>query len=638
MDQQSRLVKMRIVNFGCIGLGGLEIALDDIVCLVGANNSGKSTILRAYEAAVKKSPLVAGELNSKSNGQPAQVELWIHIPRSAGNVDEKWKVESDGLLLVRSLWSWDREGAAPVRETWDPESGNYSPDGKAGGADAVFNSRLPIPFRIGSLEDPEQEHKLLLELVLQPIKERLSAAMKKGDSELRRLIGEVETETKKSVEEFRDDIDKISAKVNASYQRIFPDSEVTLRPALSDLNVKPADALIKGTRIELSEGGHEAGWQRQGTGSQRALFWSMLEARSELKRISDAKVAEKKKRADTEKAIAKLEVAREKAKTEKTKVAKQAEIDTLKNTLESPENAILAKNTFLPGHMLLIDEPETALHPAAVRAAQDHLYKLASDGGWQVMLTTHHPAFLDPLQDHTTIIRLHRRPQGAVPNIYRSEEVSFSREDKLNLKSLLAFDTTIAEMFFSPRVIIVEGDTELASFTEIMLNNPSKYAVELRPLILRARGKSTILILIKMLEHFRVDFAVLHDIDPPRTKNGKRANGRYTDNQNICNAILSARSNGMKVVHQCSCPGFEIQHGMDLPPSDKPFHAWQTIRENHDVKKSVTRILDALLKGDGNPNAIDDGSKYESAIKSWAKLNAMDNPRYQFLEDIDNDA
>lgn len=638
MGQQSRLVKMRITNFGCIGSEGLEIALDDIVCLVGANNSGKSTVLRAYEAAVKKTPLVAGEMYAKADGVPAEVELWVHIPRSAGNVDEKWKAEVEDLLLVRSRWQWDNEGSTPVRMTWDPEAGDYSADGKAGGADAVFNSRLPIPFRIGSLEDPEQEHKLLLELVLEPIKERLSTAMNDDGSELRRLIGELEAEAQKSVDEFREEIDKISVKVNASYQRVFPESQVALRPGIGDLNVKPADALIRGTRIELSEGGHEAGWQRQGTGSQRALFWSMLEARSELKRISDAKAAEKKKRVDTEREINKLELARDKAKTEKTKQAKQAEINTLRDDLESAENGDETQDTFLPGHMLLIDEPETALHPAAVRAAQDHLYKLATDGGWQVMLTTHHPAFLDPLQDHTTIIRLHRQSKGAVPNIYRSEEIRFSPEEKLNLKSLLAFDTTVAEMFFSPRVIIVEGDTELAAFTEVMLNVPSKYPVERRPLILRARGKSTILILIRMLDQFRVDFAVLHDIDSPRTKDGKKANGRYTDNQSICDAVSLARTHGLKVVHRCSCPGFEIHHGMTLTLSDKPFHAWQTIRNNHEVRGRVASVLNDLLCGDGDPEGPDDGSGFATRIKAWAAEHAEDDPRYKFIELAEVDA
>ncbi len=130
---------------------------------------------------------------------------------------------------------------------------------------------------------------------------------------------------------------------------------------------------------------------------------------------------------------------------------------------------------FLPGHMLLIDEPETALHPSAVRAAKSHLYSLAKDAGWQVMLTTHHPAFVDPLEDHTTIVRLHRPEGQVVPSVYRADEVGFDGDEREVLKSLMIFENTIAEMFFGCHVIIVEGDTEYAAFQEIMEQKVDRY-------------------------------------------------------------------------------------------------------------------------------------------------------------------
>ena len=52
MAERSKLVRMRIRNIGCVGPEGLTIDLDNIVCLVGANNTGKSTALRAYELAL----------------------------------------------------------------------------------------------------------------------------------------------------------------------------------------------------------------------------------------------------------------------------------------------------------------------------------------------------------------------------------------------------------------------------------------------------------------------------------------------------------------------------------------------------------------------------------------------------------
>jgi putative ATP-dependent endonuclease of OLD family len=48
----SKLVSLQLRNLGCIGPEGLKVALDKIVCLVGRNNAGKSTVIRAYELAV----------------------------------------------------------------------------------------------------------------------------------------------------------------------------------------------------------------------------------------------------------------------------------------------------------------------------------------------------------------------------------------------------------------------------------------------------------------------------------------------------------------------------------------------------------------------------------------------------------
>src|SRR4030042_5539723 len=175
MPDRSRLVKMRIQNIGCIGPEGCEIALDSIICLVGSNNCGKTTILKAYELAVGTANFnQQDDLCKRSNGLPASVEIWVHIPKGTANIAEKWKAEENGLLLVRSKWEWNPENSyAKVRSTWDPESNAYSTDDKASGLDTVFSSRLPGPSRIGSLEDPEEEHKKLLTLVLQPIADNL---------------------------------------------------------------------------------------------------------------------------------------------------------------------------------------------------------------------------------------------------------------------------------------------------------------------------------------------------------------------------------------------------------------------------------------------------------------------------------
>ena len=148
---RSKLVRITVRNIGCIGNDGVEIELDNVVCLVGRNNAGKSTILRAYELAKGSATFdIAKDRCQYAPGdQPSEVLLEVHIPEGIGNVDAKWKTEKDGLLIVKSRWQWASPSFLKVRTTWDPTGGPdgvgaWADEGKAGGADPVFNSRLAL--------------------------------------------------------------------------------------------------------------------------------------------------------------------------------------------------------------------------------------------------------------------------------------------------------------------------------------------------------------------------------------------------------------------------------------------------------------------------------------------------------------
>ena len=140
MTKRSTLVRMTVRNVGCIGNEGVTVELDDIVCLVGRNNSGKSTVLRAYELA-KGTQAFSGardRCQTASIELPSEIEIEAHIPEGIGNVHEKWKVKKEGLLIVKSRWQWKAPEFERIRTTWDPEIGDWADDGKAAGADPLL--------------------------------------------------------------------------------------------------------------------------------------------------------------------------------------------------------------------------------------------------------------------------------------------------------------------------------------------------------------------------------------------------------------------------------------------------------------------------------------------------------------------
>jgi putative ATP-dependent endonuclease of the OLD family len=387
--------------------------------------------------------------------------------------------------------------------------------------------------------------------------------------------------------------------------------------------------LQKGSSVDILESGGRATWKQQGTGSQRALFWSLLEIRSKLfQTISDLrqkdlrlkaipvemkKLAKEAKTLKQEKAII--------FRMEKIKKLKQ-EFDKLKEPTEDSQ--------FLPSYMLLIDEPEVALHPNAIRSAREHLYELARDAGWQVMLTTHSPSFVDPLEDHTTVVRLTREDNKPTPKSYRSDEVSFSTNGKENLKMLLRFDTSLAEAFFGSYPVIVEGDTEYAAFQKVIELYDAEYPVEKRPVLIRARGKYTIVLIVKIFKHFKIPFSVLHDSDSPFGKKGGK-NNAWTANKMIMAHIIEARRSGLKVIHRVSIPEFERCHGLEEVEKEKPYNFQKQINESVPIQKTVKNMLDDLISKESTECLYKNSEEVLSkAVEEWAANSALKDTRFDF--------
>lgn len=604
MVNRSKLLKLRIRNIGCIGDVPIEIALDSIVCLVGKNNAGKSTILRAYELAQGsvKFNVALDRCAWAPETSPSEIELDIHVPEGIANIAEEWKLKENDYLILRNKWIWSPETKFEKvdRITWSPSKNAWSDSEKAGGADNVFKSRLPKPVRIGSLEDAGQTETILLELALDPFIQEIKNEQLDPESALAKsvdtFVGLVQDRSAAHQERF----DKIAGDVQKAFTGIFPGLELKLDIAMSSPSIKIAELLQKGSGIKIKEGQIEASLLQQGTGSRRALFWSMLRVHNELKR--DKELQDK------------LDKQKEKAEG---KTAKAQKTDTTKSD----------DDLALPGYLLLIDEPENALHPMAARAAQKHLYALSESSDWQVMLTTHSPYFINPLADHTTIVRLERDRNLETPvsaRTYISDKITFSDEEKLQLQALQLMDIGFSEVFFGSYPILVEGDTEHAAFIAAVLEENHALAEQIT--IVRARGKAIFTALIRMLEHFKINFGIVHDTDWPYNSAGHC--GMWTTNSNIYKALDSCRKAGLTVRHRFSVPDFERRLGGDEVKKGKPFEAYQMVRENETLKKQVQELLrelfDAENHGPGVEQQLNDAdylTHVHEALNNWAKTN-----------------
>ncbi|WGS50342.1 ATP-dependent endonuclease [Paraburkholderia sp. D15] len=618
----------------------MDISLDNVVCLVGRNNAGKSTILRAYELAKGSIPFEPGRDRHlhANNDQPSEVILDVHIPDGIGNIAPEWKVNEDGLRIVRSRWQWAPPSFQSVRTTWNPTGGadnvgDWDPDKNAAGLDNVFTSRLPRPLRIGSLDDSEKTEQMLLTLALTPLIASLEKERQNAESALSQAISNITANINELSVAHEETFNQIAAQVTNGFRSVFPSLGVRLNIASAPFAVKVDDLVKKGSGLRIADGKADTSLAQQGTGARRALFWAMLQVHNELTR-------EKEIRSEFQKKIEKELADEAKKKTKKISDEARAEIDARIATLTALLDAHIAgapipespDDPSLPGYLLLIDEPENALHPMAARAAQRHLYKLAESPDWQVLMTTHSPYFVNPFEDHTTIVRLER--VGAddeapiAPKTYRSDFITFEGDEKQRLQALQHIDPSLAEVFFGSYPVLVEGDTEHAAFIAAIVEKEQELMD--RATVIRARGKAILVPLIKVLRHFKIGFGIVHDCDPPFKTNGDK-NGMWTENKKIRDAIMEARTAGLQVRHRVSVPDFERFLGGDEESKDKPLNAYRAITEDAKLGEQVQTLLKDLVRGEQHEPFAPDDMKADymellrSKILRWAASHGLEN-------------
>lgn len=110
--------------------------------------------------------------------------------------------------------------------------------------------------------------------------------------------------------------------------------------------------------------------------------------------------------------------------------------------------------------VLCIEEPELFIHPQGIRFLAQLIDKIVKETGCQVLVSTHSPIFISTL-DPRSIIRIEKDKNGSkihqLPSNYQDVDNKIKRT--LNSEN--------AEMFFSSKVVLVEGETEQIIFNEI---------------------------------------------------------------------------------------------------------------------------------------------------------------------------
>lgn len=568
------ITTLKIKNFGCIGSTGVSIDIDKIVVLVGANNAGKSTILRAFEVVTDCLKLDQDDFHNREIIADQLPEIELHSIANAENKpgDEWCAPTVDGSFLIKEKWTWDAVGAEPKRVGFNVNKDDWAQQADKEkmpwGVNNVAKSRRPKPHRVNTFDDPEIQAKAITSLFKSLLEDQIKNLKHKEDDELSRyefILESLKSLRLDSKNMQKTGIKEIEAQANLILERIFPSYGLSITAPES---IAPISIELLGDEFSVEMGvkdGISLPLQKQGSGTRRTALWTIL------KLLAD--------------------------KGMKAKPAGK----TAKSFHEG-----LGPNT---AHILLLDEPEVSLHPRATQNARDVLYALPENDNWQIMITTHSPSFIDLTKDHTTIIRVEKNIGDEIKatTLYRPEIAKLDVDDKENLKLLNLFDSHISEAFFGGKVLIVEGDTEYSAFNHIKNEEEKNGNFQYNDLnIIRARGKVTVASMMKVLNHFDSKYFVLHDTDSPLTKSKRKDKEKSTKDITIYKEIIiknPAWTNNEKILSQmseksrviASIMNFEEAYFSEIIESDKPENCIEHLKNEKDSYDKIKQLLDSIL-------------------------------------------
>lgn len=212
------------------------------------------------------------------------------------------------------------------------------------------------------------------------------------------------------------------------------------------------------------------------------------------------------------------------------------------------------------------EEPEVYLDPLSANQMRDTIYELAGNNS-QIISTTHSPFMIDLTRKPQQILNVFLLNDNVIevkPFNVSDEFLKLSEDDKTYVKMLLKMDDQSSRVFFSKNIIIIEGDTEDIVLRETISRLPQEIQKHVKSefQFIKARGKPSIISLVKYLKAMGLNIFVIHDRD-------EGTEGADRVNELILEALGSEKHR--KMLHEC----IEDVLGYAPPSKDKPARGYQ---------------------------------------------------------------
>lgn len=518
-----KLQEIEISNFRSIK--NLKINIDDLLVLLGENNSGKSSILRGLELFYSESIRSFSNENFHFKDTSKPIEIILTFDRLSEEEKEQkyikhWiygeKVKIKRIILIEDetgklksqFWGWQakpneqyfdlskfedykadltqivsdrnlpdyfktpqgkvtqasyKEGIRQHFEKGLIELGNPDWIANPGGLSENFSSLLPQFYLVPAVKDAQDESKITQ-----------ATSLGKLINDLTNRIITVNprfAQVKEQIEGLKKFLNKAPDGSDADRLQEIKDLEKTLSDTISE-NIPESKVeieivtpelvdLFKETKITIDDC-IPTSIDSKGHGLQRALIFSYIRAYAKL--LNEIKVGDE-----------------------------------------------IQKRNFI----LSVEEPELFLHPNGQRKMMNVLKEIAKND--QVIICSHSSFFVDMFQ-YSKIALIKRDGKGPSYAVQYLGDIFENEDQKKSFRYLSFFDISRSELFFARKVILVEGETEkqiIPYWASKLSTIDKKFDFSANNIcVTDCGGKTNFTAFMKVLNNLKIEYIVIHDIDP----------------------------------------------------------------------------------------------------------------------------
>lgn len=254
--------------------------------------------------------------------------------------------------------------------------------------------------------------------------------------------------------------------------------------------------------------------------------------------------------------------------------------------------------------ILLFEEPEIYIHPQLLRTLKASLKQLSRIGGWQVVVTTHSPIMIDVADCPQSLAILRKPDRLAGITVHQLDRDPFVGGDgvvdeRQMLRAALDFHPTVCEAFFADHAILVEGDSETAIFQfgraalRLMLGrdyDTDPYS------IVSCGGKWTIIPIARLLTLFGIPVRIIHDRDSKGRSAEQLAELPGFHPYNANRRILDLVPEGNVFVVNDTLEDILFTDPVERDDEDKPYRAWRRMKNlvETNALNTVPRLVEMI--------------------------------------------